>query len=66
MNRIDATFALRDGLIRRHHDSFDLWRWLRQALGFKGVLLGWLPPVQHATRMQAARALADWRMRPTG
>src|SRR5438477_4370968 len=44
-NRIDATFALRDGLIRRHHDSFDLWRWLRQALGFKGVLLGWLPPV---------------------
>lgn len=61
VNRIDAQFRFRDGLIARHEDRFDLWRWLRQALGVKGVLLGWLPPVQGATRTQAAKALARWR-----
>ena len=65
-NRIDATFAFRDGLIVRHEDHFDLWRWLRQALGPKGALLGWLPPVRRAMRAQAARALADWRARNAG
>jgi len=64
-NRIDATFAFRDGLIVRHEDRFDLWRWLRQALGAKGVLLGWLPPVQRAVQAQAAKSLADWRARQT-
>ena len=65
-NRIDATFVFRDGLIVRHEDRFDLWRWLRQALGAKGMLLGWLPPVQGAMRAQAARTLADWRTRNPG
>ena len=45
-NRIDATFEFRDGRIVRHRDRFDLYRWARQALGPKGLLLGWLPPVQ--------------------
>lgn len=62
VNRIDATFAFRDGRICRHQDRFDLYRWLRQALGWKGVLLGWLPPVQQKVRAQAARALAQWRV----
>jgi ketosteroid isomerase-like protein len=65
-NRIDATFRFRDGLIVRHEDRFDLWRWLRQALGIKGALLGWLPPVQRAMRAQAAKTLADWRTRNPG
>jgi ketosteroid isomerase-like protein len=60
-NRIDATFAFRDGRIVRHQDRFDLYRWARQALGAKGVLLGWLPPVQNAIRRQAAAALAAWQ-----
>ncbi|HET7097240.1 MAG TPA: nuclear transport factor 2 family protein [Casimicrobiaceae bacterium] len=62
-NRIDARFTFRDGRIVRHEDRFDLRGWLRQALGFKGALLGWLPAVQNATRAQAAKALADWRGR---
>ena len=65
-NRIDALFAFRDGRIVRHVDRFDLWRWLRQALGAKGLLLGWAPPVQSAVRAQAAKALADWRAKNPG
>lgn len=65
-NGIDATFRFRDGLIVRHEDRFDLWRWLRQALGIKGTLLGWLPPVQRAMRAQTAKTLADWRTRNPG
>jgi len=61
VNRIDAAFTFRDGRIVRHVDRFDLYRWTRQALGVKGVLLGWLPPVQRAVRRQAAHALAAWR-----
>lgn len=57
-NRIDASFAFRDGLIVRHVDHFNLWRWAAMALGTKGALLGWLPPVRGAIRAQAAAALA--------
>lgn len=56
-NIVEGTFRFRDGLIAVHHDRFDLYRWTRQALGMKGVLLGWAPPVQGAIRRQAAGAL---------
>ncbi len=56
-NRIDASFTFKDGKVTTHHDSFDLYRWARQALGLKGLLLGWLPPVQAAVRKQAAQGL---------
>jgi len=61
VNVIDATFEFRDGLIRRHEDRFDLWRWMRQALGLKGALVGWFPPAQRVLRTQAAKTLAEWR-----
>lgn len=65
LNRIDASFEFRDGLIWRHRDDFDLYRWARQALGLKGLLLGWLPPVQNAIRKMAARSLEEFiRQRP--
>ena len=63
-NRIDAAFEFREGLIVRHVDSFNLWRWSAMALGAKGVFLGWLPPVQSAIRAQAARALAAYVKSP--
>ena len=62
-NRIEAAFAFRDGLIVRHDDRFDLWRWARQALGAPGWLLGWAPPMQRAIRAKAAQTLAAWRAR---
>lgn len=61
VNRIQARFLFRDGRIVEHHDHFDLWRWSRQALGLKGLLLGWAAPVQAAIRRQAARGLEQFR-----
>ncbi len=55
---VTATFTFRDGLIVRHVDRFDLYAWARQALGIRGVLLGWAPPVQAAIRRTAAQALS--------
>jgi ketosteroid isomerase-like protein len=56
-NRIAASLRLEQGLIHRHDDVFDLYRWARQALGIKGLVLGWTPPVQRAIRRQASRSL---------
>jgi ketosteroid isomerase-like protein len=56
-NRIDARFTFESGLFRAHVDWFDLYAWARQALGLKGLLLGWAPPVQNAIRAQARRSL---------
>jgi hypothetical protein len=56
-NSIVASLTLEGGLIRRHDDVFDLYRWARQALGIKGLLLGWTPLVQRAIRRQASRSL---------
>lgn len=56
-NVIDATFLFQDGLIVEHHDSFDLWRWSRMALGLTGILLGWTPMVQNKVRMTAMTGL---------
>lgn len=61
VNRVEARFAFRNGLIAAHHDTFDLWRWARQALGTKGALLGWTPLVQRAVRARATKALQMYR-----
>ncbi len=60
-NRIDASFTFKNEKIATHRDRFDLYRWARQALGLKGLLLGWLPPVQAAVRKQAAQGLRAFK-----
>ncbi len=57
-NIIEASFTFEAGLIATHRDRFGLYRWTRQALGLKGILLGWAPPIQRAIRGTAARGLA--------
>jgi hypothetical protein len=59
-NIIFAEFAFRDGLIVRHVDRFDFWRWSRQALGPAGLLLGWTPFLRAKVRATAARSLETW------
>ena len=61
VNHIEANFRFRDGKIVEHRDHFDLWRWAGQALGIKGLLLGWAPFVQNAIRQQAAKGLAAFQ-----
>lgn len=63
LNRIDAQFQLRDGLIVRHVDQFDFARWARQALGLPGLLLGWTGWLQGKVRAQAADGLAKFNPR---
>lgn len=61
VNHIQARFRFRDGKISEHRDQFDLWRWASQALGLKGLLLGWTPFVQNAIRQQAGKGLAAFQ-----
>lgn len=60
VNEVQARFGFRDGLIAMHDDRFDLWRWSRQALGVKGLLLGWTPALQRAVQAQARRSLVTF------
>ena len=64
VNRIAARFEFQDGLIVRHTDHFDLWKWSRQALGLPGYLLGWTPFLKNKIRQRARRQLAkhqEWK-----
>lgn len=40
-NVINASFKFKDGKITNHVDRFNLYRWAKQAMGFKGFLIGW-------------------------
>jgi len=65
LNKIDATFEFGpDGLIVRHVDRFDFWAWSRQALGLRGLLLGWTPFLRGKVRAQAAANLKKFLDRP--
>ncbi|MCC1485534.1 nuclear transport factor 2 family protein [Winogradskyella immobilis] len=41
INRVSANFKFKDGKIIEHVDTFNLWKWTQQALGFSGYLIGW-------------------------
>lgn len=62
-NIVEAEFTFRDGLLLRHRDTFDFWRWSRQALGPIGVALGWTPLLQKRVQSMAATQLDRWRLR---
>jgi hypothetical protein len=63
INRVSTEMALSAGKIVRQVDRFSLWRWSEQALGTKGLLLGWTPMVQKRIRAQAARSLQEFARR---
>ncbi|WP_194767596.1 nuclear transport factor 2 family protein [Tamlana sp. I1] len=41
INKVNAHFKFKDGKIIEHIDTFNLWTWTKQAMGFPGYLLGW-------------------------
>jgi len=60
INRVRSVFTFRDGKIATQSDSFDFWKWSRQALGFSGQALGWTPLVRNAVRGEAKRSLLSY------
>lgn len=60
INTIHADFEFKDGLIVKHTDTFNMWNWSRQALGFKGLLLGWTPFMQQKIKQQAQLGLKQY------
>ncbi len=57
VNDIQAKFRFKDGLIVEHRDTFDFYRWARQALGPPGLLLGWTPIVRATVQRKASSML---------
>ena len=60
VNEIHAQFQFRDGLIVNHTDYFDIWKWSKQAFGFKGFLLGWTGFMQKQIQKQAIASLKNY------
>jgi hypothetical protein len=56
-NHINAQFKFKSGLIIEQVDSFDFWRWSRQALGFPGLIMGWTSFLQKKVQKQAFKNL---------
>jgi len=61
INVIHAQFLFKDGLIIRHNDNFDIWKWSKQALGFKGLLLGWTGFMQKQIQKQTLGSLKNYK-----
>lgn len=59
-NEIHAEFEFKDGKIVRHDDTFDIWKWSRQALGISGLLLGWSSFLQNKIRQNARASLREY------
>ncbi len=53
VNHVSASFVFENGKIVKHTDTFDAWKWSRQALGLPGLLLGWSPFLKNSIRKQA-------------
>jgi ketosteroid isomerase-like protein len=59
-NEIHAEFKFKDGKIFRHRDSFDVWKWSKQALGISGFLLGWSSFLQNKIQQSARASLREY------
>lgn len=60
-NVVHAQFEFKDGLIYRHVDSFDLYTWSKQAMGLKGLLLGWTPFFKRKIQQTALQSLRSFQ-----
>lgn len=56
-NIIDAEFEFKDGKIIKHVDDFNLYRWSKQALGFKGFVIGKTKYFRNKLKVQTNRML---------
>lgn len=61
VNKVYASFEFKEGLIFRHTDHFDLYKWSKQAFGLKGLLLGWTGYMHRKIQEQAKLSLEKYR-----
>ncbi|WP_289659865.1 nuclear transport factor 2 family protein [Flavobacterium panacagri] len=61
INKIRAEFVFQDGLIIKHTDNFDVWKWSKQAFGPMGYLLGWTGFFQKKVQKQALLSLQKFQ-----
>lgn len=59
-NVINAEFEFKDGKIINHFDQFDLYKWSKQALGSKGLLLGWTTFFKKKLNTQTNKLLSEF------
>ncbi|MFL5807983.1 MAG: nuclear transport factor 2 family protein [Flavisolibacter sp.] len=63
INKISSQFLFQDGKIIKQKDSFDIWKWSRQAFGWKGILLGWTSFMKKKIQTQANRSLSSFKIK---
>ncbi|GAB4125881.1 MAG: nuclear transport factor 2 family protein [Raineya sp.] len=56
-NIIQASFVFKDGKILKHTDTFDFYKWSRQAFGLKAWLWGWTEFMQKKVQKSAKKKL---------
>lgn len=56
-NIIDSEFEFKDGKIWRQRDTFDFYRWSRQAFGPIGIMLGWTGLLRKKVQTEAGKSL---------
>lgn len=59
-NEIKAYMKFVDGKIIEHSDAFSLHRWSRQALGWKGLIFGWMGFMQRKIQKASRSALREF------
>jgi ketosteroid isomerase-like protein len=66
VNHVKAFMKLKDGKIIEHSDAFRLSTWIGQALGWKGVLFGWLGFMKKAVQNKARKSLLQFMEKKDG
>jgi ketosteroid isomerase-like protein len=60
VNNVKAFMRLRDGKIAEHSDAFRLSTWISQALGWKGVMFGWMGWMKRKVQLSARKSLSQY------
>lgn len=60
-NVIHSKFEFKDGLIFRHFDQFNFWKWTQQALGLSGYFFGWTPFLKKKIQQQSIALLRKFQ-----
>ena len=61
VNRISSQFHFKEGLIIKHTDDFDIWKWSKQAFGISGILFGWTGYMQKKIHEKALLSLKNYQ-----